>query len=361
MTHPRPDCAALLHHTSAVGATDSITDVAGIRVGQVTIVDGETVRTGVTAVVPDQLDATRKTLPCNVFVGNGHGKLIGATQIEELGSLETPIVLTSTLSAFRAADALVTWTLGQPGHEETVTLNPVVGECNDGWLSDIRARAVTEEHVLSALDHATADRPAEGAVGAGTGMRTMGFKGGIGTASRAFAVAGSGYVVGVLVLSNFSGTLMVNGRPLRATDLIPELAVSSASVSAEEDAKHPDAQGNSCMIVVATDAPVDARQLGRVARRAVFAMGRVGADYQHGSGDYAIAFSTAPTAAAPAEAALNPLFTATIEATEAGILHSLLAAATTTGRAGRTSYALPHNALLQPLPTVQAVPPSEAG
>ncbi|AKU16302.1 P1 family peptidase [Luteipulveratus mongoliensis] len=321
--HPDVDVHALLAHTCPAGATDSITDVDGVEVGQTTVTDGREIHSGVTAVVPRQLDESRKSLPCNVFVGNGHGKLIGATQISELGDLETPIVLTSTLSAFRAADALVTWMLRRPGHEATISLNPVVGECNDGWLSDIRTRPVREEHVLAALDNATGSRPEEGAVGAGTGMRALGFKGGIGTASR----AGGDHVVGVLVQTNFSGTLTIRGRAIEPP-------------AAAEQSDHLEAQGNSCMIVVATDAPVDARQLGRMARRAVYAMGRLGADYRHGSGDYAIAFSSAEPTAAPPDPTLDALFTATIEATEAAILHSLLQARTTTGRAGRTAYGL---------------------
>lgn len=327
------DVHALLHHRTARGDTDSITDVAGVRVGQATVTDGADVHTGVTAIVPDQLNEQRKSLPCNVFVGNGHGKLIGATQVVELGSMETPVVLTSTLSAFKVADALVGWVLDQPGHERTISLNPLVGECNDGWLSDIRARPVEAHHVVEALESASTERPAEGAVGAGTGMRALGFKGGIGTASRTARIDGSNHVVGVLVQTNFSGTLRVAGRTVVPPEVSPE-------------ANHPDAQGNSCMIVVATDAPVDARQLGRVARRAVFAMGRVGADYQHGSGDYGIAFATAEPALPPRDADLDPLLLATLEATEAALLHSLLAAPTTTGRLGRTVTGLTPELLL---------------
>ncbi|KNX37668.1 P1 family peptidase [Luteipulveratus halotolerans] len=327
------DVHALLQHSRPRGATDSITDVSGVRVGQVTVTDGADVHTGVTAIVPDQLNQQRKSLPCNVFVGNGHGKLIGATQVVELGTMETPVVLTATLSAFKAADALVGWVLDRPGRERTISLNPLVGECNDGWLSDIRARPVEAHHVVEALESASTDRPAEGSVGAGTGMRALGFKGGIGTASRTAGVGGSEHVVGVLVQSNFSGTLRVAGRTV-----VPP--------PTPDDPNHPDAQGNSCMIVVATDAALDARQLGRVARRAVFAMGRVGADYQHGSGDYGIAFSTAEQVLPPADSDLDALLLATLEATEAAIVHSLLAASTTTGRLGRTAVGLTPEMLL---------------
>ncbi|MDF8263713.1 P1 family peptidase [Luteipulveratus flavus] len=325
--HAPDSVHALLHHAHAPGACDAITDVAGVRVGQVTVREGSRLHTGVTAVVPDALTTARASLPCAVAVGNGHGKLIGATQIAELGALETPIVLTSTLSAFRAADALVGWMLARPGHERTISLNPVVGECNDGWLSDIRTRAVTDAHVVQALESATPDRPEEGSVGAGTGMDALGFKAGIGTASRTARIGLEDYVVGVLVQANFSGTLRVAGRPV-------------LSNQQDRHARTPDAQGNSCMIVLATNAPLDARQLGRVARRAVYAMGRLGADYRHGSGDYAIAFSTVAPARPPADAALNPVFTATLEATEAAILQSLLASPTTVGREGRVAPGL---------------------
>lgn len=266
------------------GRHNALTDVPGVRVGHTTIVDPPRLHTGVTAIVPDALGPDRRSLPCGLFVGNGFGKLVGATQVAELGALETPILLTATLSAFSAADALVTHVLASPGHEETRTLNPVVGETNDGRLSDIRARPIAESHVLAALDGAASGPPEEGCVGAGAGTMALGFKGGIGTSSRRV----HGWTVGALVQSNFSGTLTVRGVPVRA-----------AADTAPEPAGEP--EGNSCMIVVATDAPLDARQLGRVARRAVFAMARVGSDFAGGSGDYALAFSTpgAPPSAGP--------------------------------------------------------------
>src|SRR5690606_24273146 len=234
------------------GPHNALTDVPGVRVGHTTVADPPRLHTGVTAIVPDALGPGRRSLPCGLFVGNGFGKLVGATQVAELGAIETPVLLTATLSAFRAADALVTHVLAGPGHEATRTLNPVVGETNDGLLSDVRARPVTEAHVFAALDGATGGPVAEGCVGAGTGTTALGFKGGIGTASRLV----DGWTVGALVQSNFSGTLTVRGVPIPA------------------DAAAPAPEGNSCMIVVATDAPLDARQLGRVARRAVFAMAR---------------------------------------------------------------------------------------
>ncbi|WP_051264817.1 P1 family peptidase [Nakamurella lactea] len=309
--------APLLTGRHAPGPLDAIVDVAGIRVGHTTVTDGTSVRTGVTAVVPDQLDSRR--LPANLAVGNGHGKLVGATQLVELGELETPILLTATLSTFRVADALVTWMLGRPGQQATTTLNPVVGECNDAGLSDIRLRPITPEHVFAALDGASAERPGEGAIGAGTGMSTMGFKGGIGTASRCATVGETGASVGVLALTNFSGRLPIAGLPnppWAGTVLEPE--------------------GNSCVLLVATDAPVDARQLGRIARRAVYAMGPAGAEFAHGSGDYAIAFGTAdPDRRLLPDRQLTPIFTATTEATVAAIVHSLLAATGATSASGR--------------------------
>lgn len=313
------------------GERNAITDVAGARVGHTTLRDGRRVNTGVTVVVPDQLGRERRTLPCGLFVGNGFGKLVGATQLVELGAIETPIVLTATLSAFRAADALLTHMLTRPGYEDVRTLNPVVGETNDGFLSDIRARPITEAHVLAAIDGATSERPAEGCVGAGTGTSALGFKGGIGTSSRVVDAGGAPRVVGVLVQSNFSGTLTVRGVPVEPVETTPSV------------------DGNSCMIVVATDAPLDARRLGRVARRAVFAMGRVGADFAGGSGDYALAFTTAePDDRLLADADLDPVFAATMDAVEEALLASVLAATTTVGHRG-TAHAVPHDLVVERL------------
>lgn len=300
------------------GKHNAITDVPGIRVGHTTIREEPRFHTGVTAIVPDQLP-----LPAAIFAGNGYGKLIGVTQVHELGEIETPIVLTATLSAFRAADALVSWMLQQPGNEEKTSFNPLVGETNDGYLSDIRARPITEAHVFSALDSATDGPVEEGCVGAGTGTRTMGYKGGIGTSSRIVSASNSDdpgekplgpYTVGALVQSNFGGTLTIQGRQFPA----PEQ----------------EADRGSCMIVVATDAPLDARQLDRVAKRAVFAMARVGASFSHGSGDYGIAVSTRPNGHVP-DSMLSPLFVATMDAVEEALLNSLFMASTTRGIKGR--------------------------
>jgi D-aminopeptidase len=335
------------------GRNNAITDVAGVRVGQVTVIEGDSVRTGVTAIVPDGVDRASGSLPAGLFVGNGYGKLIGATQLAELGEIESPVVLTGTLSAFRAADALLTYLLRLPGNEQLLTANPVVGETNDGYLSDIRARPVTEQHVLSALATASAGPVAEGAVGAGTGTAALGFKAGIGTASRVLALGddrtglpgvGRTVTVGVLVQANFSGVLTVRGArvpvPNEAGEGQPAGGDDPGSATAlGRDSAGPSG-GNSCMIVVATDLGLDSRQLSRVARRAVFAMGRTGAAFAHGSGDYAIAFSTG-SEPGMADAELDPVFGGVQDAVEEAILNSVLMATTTIGYLGRIKYAVP--------------------
>jgi D-aminopeptidase len=308
------------------GPANAITDVAGVRVGQVSVLEGDRIRTGVTAIVPDAVDRAGGSLAAGLFTGNGYGKLTGATQIAELGVIETPILLTATLSAFRVADALVSYVLGLPGNERLITVNPVVGETNDGYLSDIRARPVTEQHVLTALRGATSGRVAEGVVGAGTGTSALGFKAGIGTASRTMTLDdGAPATIGVLVQANFSGVLTVRGARVDVPD---EMGAREAG------------DGNSCMIVVATDRGLGSRQLTRVARRAVFAMGRTGADFAHGSGDYAIAVSTGAAASVP-DAGLGPVFAAVQDAVEEAILNSLFMATTTTGYLGRVRHAVP--------------------
>ncbi|PWU54226.1 aminopeptidase [Micromonospora sp. S4605] len=314
------------------GPHNAITDVAGILVGHTTIDDGADLHTGVTAVVPSQLGPGRWTLPAAVYVGNGHGKLVGSTQVDELGVLESPIVLTGTLSVFRAADALLGYLMDQ--RPDGLSFNPLVGETNDGHLSDIRRRPVGAEHVLAAITAASAGPPAEGCVGAGTGTTALGFKAGIGTSSRTVRVGDRPATVGALVQANFGGVLTVLGVPLPVEELV-------------EDPDRTEPPGNSCMIVVATDVPLDARQLGRVARRAVFAMGRVGASYSNGSGDYAIAFSTARPEQPPIpDGEINPVFAAVLESVEEALLNSLLTAVTTTGVGGRTSHAVPHQAVI---------------
>ncbi|MBQ0891759.1 P1 family peptidase [Micromonospora sp. U56] len=317
------------------GRHNAITDVPGILVGHTTIDDGADLHTGVTAVVPSQLSPGRWTLPAAVYSGNGHGKLVGSTQVDELGVLESPIVLTATLSVFRAADALLGYLMDR--RPDGLSFNPLVGETNDGHLSDIRRRPITREHVLAAIAQASDESPAEGCVGAGTGTTALGFKAGIGTSSRTVRVADRAVTIGALVQSNFGGVLTALGVPLPADELIP-------------DADRIEPPGNSCMIVVATDVPLDARQLGRLARRAVFAMGRVGASYSNASGDYAIAFSTAQPDQSPIpDGEINPVFAAVLDAVEEALLNSLFTAVTTTGVGGHTSHAVPHRAVIRRL------------
>lgn len=317
------------------GPCDAITDVPGVRVGHVTLREPPLLHSGVTAIVPGDVHPGAP-LPAGVFAGNGYGKLIGSTQLAELGTVETPVLLTSTLSAFRAADALVGWMLRRPACADVTSLNPVVGECNDGVLSDFRARPVRAEHVRAALDGAVGGPVAEGCVGAGTGVAALGFKAGVGTASRLVEAGGRSACVGVLVQANFGGTLRVLGR-----------TVSPADIGVPGPQAAPEA--GSCMVVAATDAPLDARQLTRVARRAVFALARTGASYGHGSGDYAIAFGVRPGGRPPADAQLDPVFEGVMDAVEEAVLNSLLAAITTTGPKGRTRHALPAGRLLQML------------
>ncbi|MFI6496142.1 P1 family peptidase [Nonomuraea typhae] len=301
------------------GRHNAITDVAGVRVGHTTVRREPGIHTGVSAVVPGRLP-----LSAGVYAGNGYGKLVGSTQVAELGVIETPILLTATMSAFRVADALISWMLARdPG---LPSVNPVVGECNDGWLSDMPARPITAEHVFAALDGARSGPVEEGCVGAGTGTVALGFKAGIGTSSRTLTLHGAGTVtVGALVQANFGGALR-----------------TSAGTHAQPGASEMELLGlddGSCMIVVATDARLDGRQLTRLAKRGVYALGRVGAAYSHGSGDYGLAFSTAGAGEHVADRHLSPLFAATLDAVEESVLNSLLAAVTTVGRAGHTAPA----------------------
>jgi D-aminopeptidase len=324
------------------GQLNAITDVPGVRVGHTTLVEGSDIRTGVTAIVHDRLTGSQ-SLNAGLAVGNGYGKIVGTTQVSELGVIETPIVLTGTLCTFRAADALVTYMLSLPGNEGLQTVNPVVAETNDGFLSDMRRRPVTEQHVLAALRGATAGPVAEGAVGAGTGTGALGYKAGIGTSSRIVhrGTDAPPVTIGALVQANFTGTLTVLGVPVPPEQPGPD--------QAHPDQAHPDPadQGNSCVIVVATDAPLDSRRLARVAWRSIIGMARTGSDFSGHSGDYALAFSTASAdAQAPAagplpDSALDPLFVAAIDATEEAILNSLFMAETTTGFRGHVRHAVP--------------------
>ena len=319
------------------GPLNAITDVAGVLVGQVTIASGNA-RTGVTAILPHAGNLLREKVPGSVFVGNAFGKLAGSTQVDELGTIETPIVLTNTLSVGTAVEALVRWTLAQKGNENVRSVNAVVGETNDGSLNDIRGFHVTQEHVASAIGAAKGGAVDEGAVGAGTGTIAFGWKGGIGTSSRRVPQQGDTWTVGVLVQTNYGGRLVIGGVPVWKL-LTP--APSGAEPAAD----------GSCMIVVATDAPLDARDLKRLAARAIFALARTGSTYSNGSGDFAIAFSTnASLRVTPADRPqartllttdnVSALFEATLDATEEAVYNSLLKATDTTAN-GRTVAAIP--------------------
>ena len=329
------------------GPLNAITDVPGVRVGHTTLIEGSDIRTGVTAVVHDRLTGSQG-LSAGLATGNGLGKIVGTTQVSELGVIETPVVLTGTLSTFRAADALVSYMLSLPGNEQLETVNPVVAETNDGFLSDMRRRPVTEEHVLAALRGAAAGPVAEGAVGAGTGTSALGFKAGIGTSSRIVECGPDTprpVTLGVLVQANFGGTLTVLGVPVPPGPLPGQGAGeqrepgSGEHTTGEQAAGDP---GNSCVIVLATDAPLDSRRLARVAWRSFAGMARAGSDFSGRSGDYALAFSTAPQEAAPLpDSSLDPLFVAAADAAEEAILNSLLAAKTTAGFRGHVRPAVP--------------------
>jgi D-aminopeptidase len=327
----------------APGPGDAITDVAGVRVGHTTVIEGGDVRTGVTVVLPHAGNVFRDKVPAAVHIANGFGKLAGISQVRELGTLETPIALTGTLNTFRVADGVVDWVLSLPGNEEVDSVNPVVGECNDGFLSDARRRPVTRAHVLAAIAAAAEGPVAEGSVGAGTGTRCLGFKGGIGTASRHLPASLGGWTLGVLVQTNFSaGALCVAGAPVGV-----ELGRHSFR---EELEAH---EQGSCMIVVATDAPLDARQLGRIAARTPMGLSRAGGFASNGSGDYAVAFCTHPACRVAHEAGgvrtvpvladeeLSPLLLAAVEASEEAVLDSLFMATTVTGFEGHTCDAIP--------------------
>jgi D-aminopeptidase len=330
------------------GPLDAITDVAGVTVGQTTLIRGDDIRTGVTAIVPHPGNLYKEKVPAAIYVGNGYGKLTGVTQVEELGELETPILLTSTLSVPRVADALMTYMLALPGNEKVQSVNPVVGETNDGTLNDVRGRHITADDVLAALKGARGGPVEEGAVGAGTGTVAFGWKGGIGTASRHLPSNLGGYMVGVLVQTNFGGVLTIGGAPIGI-----ELGRYELRQELERAGNGRDQGDGSCMMVVATDAPLDARGLKRLAARAWLGLARTGGTATNGSGEYAIAFSTAPEVRIHADdpaltrdtrvvttSAMTPLFLAAIEATEEAVYNSLFKATTTTGR-GHTIEALP--------------------
>ncbi|MCP9292417.1 P1 family peptidase [Gracilimonas sediminicola] len=325
------------------GPLNAITDVEGVQVGHKTIMEGDNIRTGVTMILPHDGDLFKSRVPAAVYVGNGFGKALGFTQIRELGEIETPIGLTNTLSIHTVANGITDYVLRQPGNKNVRSVNPVVGETNDGWLNDIRGRHVTIEDVFEAIENARSGLVEEGSVGAGTGTSALGFKGGIGSSSRQLPAKFGGYTVGVLVQSNFGGVLTIDGAPV-GEEL--ENHYLSSEVPYDVD--------GSVMIIVATDAPLLSRNLERLAKRAFLGISRVGGFASNGSGDYVIAFSThkdvriegatsgsTQTYTELKNSANTPLFLAAVEATEEAILNSLFMATTVTGDRGHTQQALP--------------------
>jgi D-aminopeptidase len=333
-SRPRAPDLGLKVGVLPAGSLDAITDVAGVEVGQTTIIRGEDIRTGVTAILPHPGNLYRDKVPGAIAVGNGYGKLAGVTQVDELGEIETPVLLTYMLQL--------------PGNEDVLSINPVVGETNDGYLNDIRGRHIDADDVFAALKSARGGPVEEGAVGAGTGTVAFGWKGGIGTASRHLPPGLGGYTVGVLVQTNFGGVLTIAGAPVGVELGQYYLRDQAARIPGVRDK----ADG-SCMMVLATDAPLDARELKRLAARALLGMARTGSSASNGSGDYAIAFSTAPQVRIHFDdkaltrhtevvttLSMSPLFEAAIEATEEAIYNSMLRATTTSGN-GHTVEALP--------------------
>ncbi|MBS3819142.1 P1 family peptidase [bacterium] len=325
------------------GPLNAITDVTGVKVGHVTLIQGQNIRTGVTAILPHSGNIFQKKVPAAVYVANGFGKLTGSTQIDELGQMETPVILTNTLSVPTAGDALIDYTLSVPKNQKVRSINPVVGETNDGYLNDIQGRHVKKSDVIKAVKNAHTGPFEEGAVGAGTGTICFGFKGGIGTSSRKLSSSKGGYTVGVLVQTNFGGVLRINGMPAG-------IKLGQHKMTGERE-KYP---AGSCMMVVATDAPLGSRNLKRLAKRALLGIPRTGGFYSNSSGDYAIAFSTAKDLRITYRASsftrkieilrnrkTSPLFLAAAEAAEEAILNSMFKARTMEGKNGNTIQALP--------------------
>jgi D-aminopeptidase len=364
---PRAREAGVVVGILPTGPRNMISDVGGVMVGQATVVRGGDVRTGVTAILSHNGNLFREKVPGAVFIGNAFGKLAGSTQVNELGEIETPVLLTSTLNVPRVADAVMDYMLALPGNESVQSINPLVGETNDGYLNDIRGRHVGRDEVFAAIKDARGGPVAEGSVGAGTGTVAFGFKGGIGTSSRKLPLSLGGYSVGVLVQTNFGGVLTISGAPVgrelgqyylkdeleRTQNKGGPLVVPGASQIKPKAG--PSLADGSIIIVIATDAPIDHRNLQRLAARSMMGLARTGAAGSNGSGDYAIAFSTAPELRIRVTAndrnsksnvtllsneAMSPLFLAVIEATEEAIYNSLFRATTTTGR-GHTVEALP--------------------
>jgi D-aminopeptidase len=353
---PRARDAGVIVGTLQPGPNNAITDVAGVRVGHTTIRRGDSINTGITAILPPGEAWFQERVPASIVVGNGFGKLLGVTQVAELGELETPILLTCTLCVWKAADAMVEWLLRRPNMGNVGSINPVVGETNDGGLNDIRSRPITPQEVWAALEGARGGAVEEGAVGAGTGTRALGFKGGIGTSSRVLGQNQGGYTVGVLVQTNYGGSLTIAGVPVGR-----ELARQAGTPPPDEF----DGDG-SIMMVVATDAPLDSRNLERLARRALTGLARTGSTMSNGSGDYVIAFSTAESVRRVGNGpfsvqdisnnSVSSLFVAVADATEEAIYNSLFKAVTVRGR-GNTSEALPIDRVLEILRTRGALAP----
>jgi D-aminopeptidase len=326
------------------GRNNAVTDVPGVKVGHVTIIEGDSVNTGVTAIVPHPGNIFQEKVPAAIFIGNGFGKLTGYSQVEELGNIETPVILTNTLSVAVAAEALIDYTLNLPENKSVMSVNPVVGETNDAGLNQIRNRVITKEHVLQAIRSAETGPVKEGNIGAGTGTVCFGFKGGIGTASRILPKERGAYTVGVLVQTNFGGILQINGVPVGKE--LGKYKFSRIPDEYKED--------GSCMVVIMTDAPLDSRNLKRLAARAMAGIARTGGMSSNSSGDYAIAVSTAEKNLIPfvtkekyqevvslRNEEMDLLFQAVIESTEEAIINSLFAAETVTGKYKFTIEALP--------------------
>ena len=356
-SRPRARELGLTPGIFAPGALNAITDVAGVRVGQVTIASGDTINTGITAILPHGENMFLQRVPAAVHVGNGFGKFIGTSQVAELGELETPILLTCTLCVWRAADAMIGWMLRQPGMTNVRSINAVVGETNDGGLNDIRLRAVSQADVERAIESASTGPVEEGSVGAGRGTIAFGWKGGIGTASRTLPTALGGFTVGVLVQTNYGGVLQMDGLPVG--EALGRYSYRGAVMAERGD--------GSVIIVIATDAPLNERQLERLAGRGMTGLARTGADGSNGSGDYVIAFSTAQSvrrARGPdrrtdvvlADDAISPVFLAAIEATEEAIYNSLLKATAVQYR-GRTMQPIPLDRLRELLAQARAGAP----
>jgi D-aminopeptidase len=343
---PRARDIGLVVGTFPTGPLNAITDVADVKVGHATVIKGDDIRTGVTAIIPGPGNLYTHPMPAWIYVGNGYGKLIGETQVREFGEIETPILLTCTLCVWSAANALKEWVYEQPGMGEH-TVNPIVGETNDSEVNNMWADPIQREQVFEALDNASGGPVEEGSVGAGTGTQAFGWKGGIGTSSRVLPKSLGGYTVGVLVQTNYDGTLTMNGAPVGR-----ELGRYLFRNDLEGRGSNDNQEDGSIMMVVATDAPLNARSLDRIAMRAMMGLARTGSVAENGSGDYVIAFSTDPGVRRPRESdvpvtirvlvneSMSPLFAATVEATEEAIYNAILKATTVTSSRG-TREAMP--------------------